>query len=137
MTSIFLAQCNCIYKVLISVTGGAQDFKLPAAKVDRVRPQFNCNSLILCPDIRQRSVEGGAKHGCLDWYVLVSNPIFDRFYAVDGGFDVGVMKYVGQALRDNDIVNVPCIGIATLNKVMQYQDLEQCAPSVRSFRHHV
>lgn len=43
--------------------------------------------------------------------------------AVDSGFDVGIAKIVGKAIRESDIQDVPCIGIAALNKVGQQQQL--------------
>lgn len=42
---------------------------------------------------------------------------------MDSGFDVGIAKIVGKAIRESDIQDVPCIGIAALNKVGQQQQL--------------
>lgn len=35
------------------------------------------------------------------------------------------MKWVGKTIRDNSVKNVPCIGIATHCKVMQYHELDK------------
>lgn len=43
---------------------------------------------------------------------------------------MGVMKYVGKAMRDNDVGNVPCIGIASHNKVMQQDALTRHSQAV-------
>eukprot|EP00026_Physarum_polycephalum_P000758 Phypoly_transcript_00759.p1 GENE.Phypoly_transcript_00759~~Phypoly_transcript_00759.p1 ORF type:complete len:1303 (-),score=216.41 Phypoly_transcript_00759:155-4063(-) len=70
--------------VLISVTGGAQDFVMHSTKLEQV---FN------------RGLLKAAQH--------VSA------WIVDGGSDAGVMQHVGKAVKNMAIKDVPYIGIAT------------------------
>jgi len=75
-------------KVLISVTGGAQDFTMLSSKLEQI---FSRGLL-------------RAAQNTTAWIVT-------------GGLDSGVMKFVGDAVRDQD-ADVPCIGIATYSKVI-------------------
>eukprot|EP00026_Physarum_polycephalum_P001425 Phypoly_transcript_01426.p1 GENE.Phypoly_transcript_01426~~Phypoly_transcript_01426.p1 ORF type:complete len:856 (+),score=89.64 Phypoly_transcript_01426:115-2682(+) len=81
-------------QVLISVTGGAQDFKMLSSNLEQI---FNRGLL--------RAAENTSA------------------WIVTGGLSSGVMEFVGNALRQMD-VNVPCIGIATYSKVSHKESLE-------------
>lgn len=75
--------------VLISVTGGAQDFYMHSSKIEQV---FNRGMLKAAQNI-------GA-------------------WIVDGGLDAGVMQYVGKAIKEMAVDDVPCIGIASHKMVV-------------------
>jgi len=81
-------------QVLISVTGGAQDFKMLSSNLEQI---FNRGLL-------------RAAANTSAWIVT-------------GGLSTGVMEFVGNALRQMD-VSVPCIGIATYSKVSHKECLE-------------
>jgi hypothetical protein len=74
-------------QVLISVTGGAQDFKMLSSNLEQI---FNRGLL--------RAAENTSA------------------WIVTGGLSTGVMEFVGNAIRAMDI-RVPCIGVATFSKV--------------------
>jgi len=81
-------------KVLISVTGGAQDFKMLSSKLEQV---FN------------RGLLRAAQNS--------------KAWIVTGGLDSGVMEFVGDAVREQDATNVPCIGVASYKMVSHWERL--------------
>jgi hypothetical protein len=52
---------------------------------------------------------------------------------VDGGLDAGVMQYVGKAIKEMAVEDVPCIGIASHKMVVMNELLTEkgfvCLPS--------
>jgi hypothetical protein len=83
-------------KVLISVTGGAQDFDMPSSKLEQV---FNRGMLRAAQNINA--------------------------WIIDGGLDAGVMQYVGRAVKEVAISDVPCIGIASHKMVILNEMLSE------------
>lgn len=83
-------------EVLISVTGGAQDFYMHSSKLEQV---FN------------RGMLRAAKN--------------TKAWIIDGGLDAGVMQYVGKAVREGSVADVPCIGIATHKMVLLNEMLSE------------
>lgn len=75
--------------VLISVTGGAQDFYMHSSKLEQV---FNRGLLRAAQNISA--------------------------WIVDGGLDAGVMQYVGKSIKEMAVDDVPCIGIASHKMVI-------------------
>lgn len=102
-------------------------------------------------DFQQRFAESCAEHHCLDWCALPPFFFFLLFSLfsfllwmslkyngltlpiVTGGLDTGVMKFVGDAVRDQvntfpslflllmwmcQDADVPCIGVATYSRVV-------------------
>jgi len=82
--------------VLISVTGGAQDFYMHSSKLEQV---FN--------------------RGLLKAAQTISA------WIIDGGLDAGVMQYVGKAVKEMAVDDVPCIGIASHKKVILHNLLKE------------
>jgi len=90
-------------KVLLSVTGGAQDFKMLSSKLEQV---FT------------RGIIRAAQS--------------TDAWIVTGALDAGVMKFVGDAMRSQGVDDVPCIGIATYKKVTHYETLKS-GPEVSNY----
>jgi len=82
--------------VLISVTGGAQDFYMHSSKLEQV---FNRGLLKAAQNISA--------------------------WIVDGGLDAGVMQYVGKAIKEVSVEDVPCIGIASHKMVIMNELLTE------------
>jgi len=82
--------------VLISVTGGAQDFYMHSSKLEQV---FNRGMLRAAQNIQA--------------------------WIIDGGLDAGVMQYVGRAVKEVAISDVPCIGIASHKMVVLHEMLTE------------
>eukprot|EP00026_Physarum_polycephalum_P000864 Phypoly_transcript_00865.p1 GENE.Phypoly_transcript_00865~~Phypoly_transcript_00865.p1 ORF type:complete len:1244 (+),score=186.39 Phypoly_transcript_00865:84-3815(+) len=82
--------------VLISVTGGAQDFAMHHSKLEQV---FNRGLLRAAQNISA--------------------------WIVDGGMDTGVMQHVGKAIKDMAVKDVPYIGIATHKMVIDNEKLKE------------
>ena len=80
--------------VLISVTGGAQNFRLP----QNLQAAF------------ERGLMRAARSG--------------NTWIITGGTDSGVMKLIGQAIADYSADNVTAVGIATWGIVMNRHELE-------------
>eukprot|EP01111_Echinosteliopsis_oligospora_P005886 TRINITY_DN1962_c0_g1_i2.p1 TRINITY_DN1962_c0_g1~~TRINITY_DN1962_c0_g1_i2.p1 ORF type:complete len:1043 (+),score=331.07 TRINITY_DN1962_c0_g1_i2:218-3346(+) len=90
-------------KVMLSVTGGAQEFKMLSSKLEQV---FT------------RGIIRAAQS--------------TDAWIVTGALDDGVMKFVGDAMRSQGAEEVPCIGIATYKKVTHYETLRR-GPEISNY----
>lgn len=87
-------------QVLLSVTGGAQDFKMLSSKLEQI---FTRGLMLAAQN--------------------------SNAWIVTGGLDAGVMKFVGDSAREQDNP-VPIIGIATFSKVSHNDKLLAGNPTV-------